>query len=105
MKDSSIYRPARRNAFFVALKTAALTGQRIVWDAWRHANVTAKLGERRQQCALARKAVSDALAQAGALFRGVPTDKIITGALRVFWNEQRRTRVVHRILNVELANA
>lgn len=96
------YRGARRNAFIkVGVGFSRFEG----WRNWMQANVRAKLAERREQCKQARSLVGRVLeANVRAKLAKRRLASLITDALLVFWQAQKRTRVVSRICR-DLAHA
>lgn len=94
MRACGSYRGARRNL------ARARDGLRTWRDSGKYAaaaNAIAKVDQRAEQCAEARRLAYLALARQH-LATGKRRDAVVVDALREYWSKQRRTRVVSRIL-------
>lgn len=94
MREGGTYRAARRNFVRDLERDGKRPGIRV-WkrlDFAEDANKAAKLDERAKQCFEARRTY--------IMVQGAPSMKV--KALRKYWEQQKRTRVVSRILK-ELA--
>src|SRR3990167_3134908 len=107
MKENRSYRGAVRNAvrqmFYGFSRRPRVGHEHRRWAAWMHANVAAKLAERRKQCQEAVSLVAKALAQTAAGTHGAPRSGVILSTLRTFWSAQfgkggTGSRVIQRIL-------
>lgn len=95
------YRGARRNA---ARHTISPMRGRTELNSWRfgpnaaRANEAAELPRRRTECASARMAVVNAIANHAHRGTGLRLAAVISKALVDFWRCQKGTRVNHRII-------